>query len=240
VFDSVLKPKASPQRRLGVGGVVSIALHVLLVAAAIWISASSGKAESEDVKVTFFAPPPPPPPPPGGGAPKKVQKVKPKPQEIVQPKEEVKDEPKPEEPEPTPEPEAQPDQPAGVEGGQVGGVEGGTVGGVVGGVIGGQLGSGIVEFDARMMNKPVKLSGPNPAYTRQAQEHDVEGTMKVRCLVTTDGDVKNCRVIQSLPYMNDAVISALEQRKYQPATTKDGRPLTVNYIFEIKLQLPRR
>jgi protein TonB len=61
--------------------------------------------------------------------------------------------------------------------------------------------------------------------------------MVVRCVVTTEGRVHDCRVLKSLPFMDRAVIDALEKRRYKPATL-GGRPVEVNYNFKITLRLP--
>jgi protein TonB len=151
---------------------------------------------------------------------------------VVQPKEIPKEEEKP--------PEVV-DVPADDDDGVEGGVEGGVVGGIVGGTIGGVVGgTGIapprVDLDDTEV-RLVKLSGPDPAYTSQALEREVEGTMVVKCLVTIDGRVRECRVLKSLPFMDRAVIDALEHRVYQPYAPQ-GRPVEVNYTFRIRLQLP--
>jgi protein TonB len=93
-----------------------------------------------------------------------------------------------------------------------------------------------MEFDARMTH-PEKISGPDPRYTPQALDREVEGTMVVRCVVTAEGDVRLCRVAKGLPYMDAAVVEALERRRYRPATL-GGRPVDVDYVFRITLRLP--
>jgi protein TonB len=87
------------------------------------------------------------------------------------------------------------------------------------------------------MTPPQRLSGPDPAYTAQALEQEVEGTMAVRCIVTEQGIVHGCRVLKSLPYMDAAAIHALEQRRYTPALI-NGQPVAVDYLFRIELRLP--
>jgi len=93
------------------------------------------------------------------------------------------------------------------------------------------------EFDGATMTPPVMLSGPAPEYTAQAIEQEVEGTMVVRCVVLADGSVRGCVVKQGLPFMNRAVVDALEARRYKPAT-RQGKPLDVSYTFTIRLKLP--
>ena len=150
--------------------------------------------------------------------------------QIVQPKELPKLEDKP--------PEDVPDLPEdeGVEGG----VEGGVVGGVVGGSVGG-TGTGPppkrIEAENSVI-KMVKLSGPEINYTNQALEHEVQGTMVVKCLISIDGGVHNCRVLQGLPFMDRAAVSALEQQRYKPYVV-NGQPVEVDLTFRIRLQLPQ-
>ncbi|MGE5047844.1 MAG: energy transducer TonB [Deltaproteobacteria bacterium] len=86
------------------------------------------------------------------------------------------------------------------------------------------------------MTPPRRLSGPDPKYTLQALEHQVEGTMLVRCVLTVQGIVHDCHVLRSLPFMDRAVIEALEQRRYTPAL-ENGKPVEVAYVFVVKLRL---
>ncbi|MFL5271486.1 MAG: TonB family protein, partial [Anaeromyxobacteraceae bacterium] len=117
----------------------------------------------------------------------------------------------------------------------------GVVGGVEGGDAASQGNGGAdpiptparAEFDASM-SRPVLVSGPKLEYTRAALEHAVDGEMVVKCVITVDGRVYDCRVLRTLPFMERAVVEALERRRYRPAE-RGGRPLEVAYTFRIKL-----
>ncbi len=117
--------------------------------------------------------------------------------------------------------------------------------GVVGGVVGGATDGAAAmppeprEFDASSMARPIFVSGPDLAYTRRALDRDVEGLMIVRCVVTVEGTVRDCRVVKGLPYMDESVVQALERRRYRPATL-GGTPVEVKYVFRINLTLPRQ
>jgi TonB family protein len=87
------------------------------------------------------------------------------------------------------------------------------------------------------MTVPSMVSGPDPEYTPDAVERGVEGTMQVRCVITADGQVRSCKVLKGLPFMNGAVLGALERRKYRPALAQ-GKPVDVYYTFNIRLKLP--
>ena len=97
--------------------------------------------------------------------------------------------------------------------------------------------AGPVEFTTAMM-PPVKLSGPDPEYTQRAIDHEAEGLMVIRCVVTAEGTVHSCKILQSVPFMERAVVDALQRRRYKPATLQ-GRAVEVYYTFRITLKLPR-
>jgi protein TonB len=104
---------------------------------------------------------------------------------------------------------------------------------VEGGVLGGEVG----EFNGQM-TPPKLLAGPPIEYTDEALEHDVEGVMVVRCILSTAGDVRQCEVKQSVPFMDAAVVASLLKRRYTPVTL-EGKPVTVYFNFRIRLILPR-
>jgi TonB family protein len=87
------------------------------------------------------------------------------------------------------------------------------------------------------MTRPQRLSGPIPQYTKEALENRSEGLMIVRCIITVEGEVNKCRVLQPLPFMEEAVLDALYQSRYKPVTL-DGKPVQVDYTFNIRLSLP--
>ena len=95
-----------------------------------------------------------------------------------------------------------------------------------------------IEFN-ESMTMPSMISGPSPEYTSDAVERGIEGSMQVRCVITADGQVRSCKVLKGQPFMNGAVVGALERRKYQPALAQ-GKPVDVYYTFNIRLKLPPR
>lgn len=148
---------------------------------------------------------------------------------VIQPKvvaEEI-ERPNPAEP-PEPEPEPQED-----------GVVGGTVGEVPSTVaLPVQELPARPEFNAATMTRPVFISGPELTYTERALEQEVEGLMVVKCVLSVEGTVRDCRVLKGLPHMDSAVVDALEHRRYKPAL-QNGKPVEVNYVFKVNLKVPR-
>jgi TonB family protein len=96
----------------------------------------------------------------------------------------------------------------------------------------------IIPF-ADDMSRPEQLSGKEIAYTRAALDARAEGTMVVKCTITKEGRVQNCRVVKAVPHMEQAVVQALESRTYKPIVYQ-GQPVAVDYVFRIRLTLPAR
>jgi protein TonB len=251
MFDAVLTGGNAPKQKIGQGVIFTILAHVVLVGigAKVLITKHTPPPKQADVKFVAAAmaappPPPPPPPPPAGGSKPKVEKkpvpVK-KPDTLVESKEkdEKKDEPKVD--------DKKNDEGAGQAGGVEGGVDGGVVGGVVGGVIGGQLGSPTpvpstpppttMTYDSGTMTPPVMQSGASsPTYSREAREAKVEGKVIARCTITEDGRLVDCRIIKSLPFLDEVVLATLAARKYSPVMYQ-GRAQRVYYTFPFAFKL---
>jgi hypothetical protein len=88
------------------------------------------------------------------------------------------------------------------------------------------------------MTRPERLKGKNIQYTPEALAANVEGVMKVKCIITVQGHVEVCKVLETLPHMEQAVLDALTSRTYSPATLH-GRPVAVEYTFNIRLHPPK-
>jgi TonB family protein len=86
------------------------------------------------------------------------------------------------------------------------------------------------------MSPPRLLEGPEPAYPREAREARVQGTMLVRCVITTTGTLQGCRVLQSLPYLEQPVLEALAHRRYTPVLYQ-GRAVNVAYVIPLRFEL---
>lgn len=87
------------------------------------------------------------------------------------------------------------------------------------------------------MTQPERISGPIPEYTKEALEQRIQGLMIVKCVITLEGEVRSCRIIKPLPFMEAAVLDALYQSRYKPVTLQ-GRPVQAEYTFNLKLTLP--
>jgi len=84
---------------------------------------------------------------------------------------------------------------------------------------------------------PKKRSGREPKFTPEALEAGVSGLGIARCTLTSQGVVKDCRVIKALPSMEQEVLDVLHGSRYTPLLC-DGKPLDVSYVFSLRLRLP--
>ena len=89
------------------------------------------------------------------------------------------------------------------------------------------------------MSAPEQLQGSPIVYTREALEAGVQGIIRAKCVINIRGSLENCRIIQSLPSMDRAVLDALATRRYKPIVF-EGKPVAVEYIFDIKLVLKEK
>lgn len=92
------------------------------------------------------------------------------------------------------------------------------------------------------MTPPSMIAGPPVEYTQRVAQaaiaHGVEGVVSLRCVVTLEGSVQQCKVVRGLPFVDAVVIEAIQRRRYRPAE-RGGRPVAVWYVFSVQLRLPR-
>ena len=89
--------------------------------------------------------------------------------------------------------------------------------------------------------KPKQLNIPTPSYTEQARRNGVEGSVLMRILIGTDGDVKRANVVRGLPLgLDDEALKAVYKLKFKPAM-KAGNPVQywMSVIVEFKLRKDR-
>ncbi|MDC0708248.1 energy transducer TonB [Stigmatella sp. ncwal1] len=232
--------------RFSAGAAVSVLLHVGVLAATVFITAREhSQAPSKEPVLEFVrhVPPQPPrgnptPPTPSQATPR--PKPKPKRNVLVQPSTIPPTPPENTAAEPPTEAPPANDLPY-VEGSDPEGVDQGGVAGALPLPFmgnGSSQGSGedVLPFGTGM-TPPQLLSGDPLDYTREAREARVRGLLIARCTITREGAVTGCRVIKGLPFMDDAVVTALTSRRYRPVHYQ-GRPVSVAYTFHVKLDLP--
>ena len=81
------------------------------------------------------------------------------------------------------------------------------------------------------------LSRPEPQYTEEARKNQVSGTVVLRAVFSSSGQVTNIRAVSSLPYgLTERAIAAARQIRFTPAM-KDGRAVSqyieITYNFNL-------
>jgi TonB family protein len=130
------------------------------------------------------------------------------------------------------------------DGGGIGPGRGGNIGGgdyrEGGGGPGG--GGGGTDYNKVFNGKDVNtkarvLSKPEPQYTEEARKNQVTGTVILRAVFTSGGQVTNISARSGLPYgLTERAIAAARQIKFVPAT-KDGRPVSMYIQLEYNFNL---
>lgn len=87
------------------------------------------------------------------------------------------------------------------------------------------------------MTRPEIISSSALVHTPEAREARVQGLIIARCTVTCRGEVRGCRILKPLPYMEQAALDVLHSRRYKP-TRYLGRPVTVSYVFALRVESP--
>jgi len=93
-------------------------------------------------------------------------------------------------------------------------------------------------FSGKDVNSKARVtSKPEPQYTEEARKNQVTGTVILRAVFTSSGQVTNISARSGLPYgLTERAIAAARQIKFVPAT-KDGRPVSMYIQLEYNFNL---
>src|SRR5678816_3888857 len=129
------------------------------------------------------------------------------------------------------------------EGGGVGPGRGGNIGGGDrndggGGAGGGGGGDPNRIFSGKEVSSKARvLSKPEPQYTEEARKNQITGTVVLRAVFTSGGQVTNIRSVSGLPFgLTERAIAAARQIKFSPAM-KDGHAVSMYIQLEYNFNL---
>jgi len=79
---------------------------------------------------------------------------------------------------------------------------------------------------------------PPPSYTNPARMAKMQGTIVAMTTILADGSVLRTQIVKGLPFgMNQAALQVLSTWRFKPATTSDGKPVTVQVPTEVTFRL---
>ena len=88
-----------------------------------------------------------------------------------------------------------------------------------------------VEQRARLLTKP------EPQYTDEARKNQITGTVRLRVIFSSTGEVVQIRAVDTLPFgLTERAIAAARQIKFIPAL-KGGLPVSVFMQLEYNFHL---
>ena len=88
-----------------------------------------------------------------------------------------------------------------------------------------------VEQRARLVFKP------EPQYTEEARRNQITGTVTLRVVFSSSGEVVQIRAVRTLPFgLTERAIAAARQIKFVPAM-KSGHPVSVHMQLEYNFNL---
>jgi protein TonB len=74
------------------------------------------------------------------------------------------------------------------------------------------------------------IKNPTPAYPAFARQLNLSGTVKIKAVISPDGQVKNVEVVGGHPLLVNAAVDAVKQWKYAPA--KAETPIELQFHFQ--------
>jgi len=83
---------------------------------------------------------------------------------------------------------------------------------------------------------PVLIAVPRqPPYPDTARAKGVEGTVSARCVITPEGKAADCKILNSVPELDQGVLDTLAQQRYAPAT-QNGEPIAAEHMFHFRFK----
>jgi TonB family protein len=109
--------------------------------------------------------------------------------------------------------------------------------GVGGGPAGAGFGRSSTFRSSEVEQKARLLSKPEPQYSEEARKQGITGTVVLRVIFSSTGEITQIRAVQTLPFgLTERAIAAAREIKFLPAM-KGGRPVSVYMQLEYNFNL---
>jgi TonB family protein len=98
-------------------------------------------------------------------------------------------------------------------------------------------GGGRPGFGGGSLERAHLLSKPEPQYTEDARRNQITGTVVLKVVFGSSGEVEQIRAVRTLPFgLTERAIAAARQIRFEPAK-RDGRPVSVAMQLEYNFNL---
>ena len=112
----------------------------------------------------------------------------------------------------------------------------GVAGGIPGGLPGG-TGRALLSTD-QVPYQPVAISEIKPEYPPLARLRGIEGQVVLEAILAADGRIEpDITVVQSIPPLDAAAITAVRRWRFRPARDRDGVPVRVTLRVPVRFVL---
>jgi TonB family protein len=78
-----------------------------------------------------------------------------------------------------------------------------------------------------------------PVYPAEARTARIQGRVELETTITETGEVRDIKVLQGIPDLNQAAIDAVGQWRYEPVRGDDGKPVAVKLVITINFRLEK-
>ena len=87
---------------------------------------------------------------------------------------------------------------------------------------------------------PVKVKDAKPVYPPEARAAGVSGVVLIEAVIDVNGNIRDARVLRSIPGLDEAALDAVRQWQYKPAIVEGTvRPVIMTLTINFSLQLRR-
>jgi TonB family protein len=93
-------------------------------------------------------------------------------------------------------------------------------------------------FTSREVSEKARLTyKPQPSYSEEARQNQIQGTVVLRVVFAANGAVENIKVVSGLPFgLTERAVDAAQRIRFIPAT-KDGVPVSMWMQLEYNFNL---
>ena len=87
------------------------------------------------------------------------------------------------------------------------------------------------------IEKPKLVCSPQLRYTKEAYANRVSGIALAKCVIDLDGRLCDCKILRSVPGMDEAILDALDMMRYSPVLY-EGHLQRIQWVIPFRILPP--